>query len=344
MQNKGYVDADGHVRDTDQHYRQYIEAPYDRRMVMVAQGGGDGFDRYLFGTLGLLQVNAQDWLAALDAGGVETTILYPTAGLSVGFLKEPDYAVAFCRAYNNFLAEEFIKVSPRLRGVALLPLQDVGEAVIELRRAVTELHMVGAMLPADGPFLLGKPAFDPIYAEAEQLGVMVGVHGTGTLLGRGLDEYLFERLIQAHTLSHSGAQMRQMSSMIFDGVPERFPDLRIAFLEAGATWVPYFMDRMDEEYEFRKIEAPRLTKKPSEYVKNPNIFVACEPEEQLLPQTLKIVGADSIIFASDFPHWDGSFPESLFELEAREDLSEADKAQILISNPKRLYGMKQAPR
>jgi hypothetical protein len=336
---KGYIDADGHVRDNDASYRKYMEAPYNQRLVMVAAGGGDGFDRALLGTLGRQGVNANDWLEALDDGGVETTVLYPTAGLNVGFIKEADYAVAFCRAYNNYLSEEFLKISPRLQGVALLPLQDTSEAVKELRRAVTELHLVGAMLPADGPFLLGKATWDPIYAEAQRLNTMVAIHATGTLLGRGFDEYLFDRLIQAHTLSHSGAEMRQMSSIIFEGVPERFPNLRIAFLEAGCTWVPYFMDRMDEEFEFRHSEAPLLKQKPSEYVKSPNIFVACEPEERLLPETLKIVGTDSIIFASDFPHWDNSFPESLFELEAREDLTDSDRTQILITNPKRLYGI-----
>lgn len=340
MNSKGYVDADGHVRDNEQHYRKYLAEPYNRRLI-VSGGPGDGFDRSLQGTLGYpREIDAQAWLDALDRGGVETTVLYPTGGLTVGFIAEPDFAVAFCHAYNNFLAEEFTGVSPRLQGVALLPFQDVGEAVKELRRAVTELHMVGAMLPADGPFLLGKPKWDPIYAEAQELDTMVALHATGSLRGRGFDEYAFDRLIQAHTLSHSGAQMRQMTSMIFEGLPDRFPDLRIAFLEAGCTWVPYWMDRMDEEYEFRgHVEAPALRMKPSEYVKRSNIFVACEPEEQLLPATLRIIGADSIVFASDYPHWDGSFPESLFELEAREDLTEDEKRQILIDNPKRLYGL-----
>src|SRR5207237_975046 len=116
--------------------------------------------------------------------------------------------------------------------------------------------------------------------------------------------------------------------------------LKLAFLEAGCTWVPYFMDRMDEEFEFRHVEAPLLTKKPSAYVKSSNIFVSCEPEETLLPETMRIVGSDSIIYASDFPHWDGSFPESLFELEAREDLTDDQKHAILVDNPNRLYGLK----
>ncbi|ETW95038.1 MAG: hypothetical protein ETSY2_48715, partial [Candidatus Entotheonella gemina] len=220
-------------------------------------------------------------------------------------------------------------MSPRLKAVALLPLQDPEEAVKELTRAVTELQLVGAMLPADGPFLLGKSMFDPVYVEAQRVGTMLAIHAGGSLRGRGLDEYLFDRFLQAHILSHSGAQMRQMTSIILEGVPERFPDVRLAFLEAGCTWVPYWMDRMDEEFEFRgKVDAPWLKKKPSEYVQDANIFVACEPEERLLPEAIRLIGSNSIVFASDYPHWDGSFPESLWELEGRKDLSEQEKTQI----------------
>ena len=335
MASKGYVDADGHVRDNT--IRKYLAEPYNKRLV-IAPGGGDSFDRQMFGTLGENEVDAGRWLEVLDQGGLETTVLYPTAGLSVGFLHEPEFAVAFCRAYNESIAAEYLRVSDRFKAVALLPLQDVAAAVAELRRAVAELGMVGAMLPADGPFLLGKQAYHPIYEEAQRLGVMVAPHATGSLRGRGLDEYLFDCLLQAHTLSHSGAQMRQMTSMVFEGVMEKFPELRVAFLEAGCTWVPYWMDRMDEEFEFRgEAEAPLLTKKPSEYLKSTNVFVACEPEEQLLPEAARIIGEDSILYASDFPHWDGSYPQSLFEFEAREDLSPDQKRQILIDNPKRLY-------
>lgn len=335
MTSKGYVDADGHVRDPD--LRKYLPEPHNKRQV-IAMGGGDGFDRQMFGTLGESKADAERWLEVLELGGLETTVLYPTGGLSVGFIHEPNFAAAFCQAYNDSIAKEFLSVSSRLKAVAILPFQDVDAAVQELRRAVRDLGMVGAMLPADGPFLLGRPEFDPIYAEAERLGTMVAPHATGSLRGRGLDEYLFDSLIQAHTLSHSGAQMRQMTSMIFEGVMEKFPELRIAFLEAGCSWVPYWMDRMDEEFEFRgKLEARLLLKEPSQYIRSDNVFVACEPEEQLLPEAARALGENSILYASDFPHWDGSYPESLNELEAREDLSAEVKRQILIDNPKRLY-------
>jgi len=134
-----------------------------------------------------------------------------------------------------------------------------------------------------------------------------------------------------------GAQMRQMTGIIYEGVLERFPTISIAFLEAGCTWVPYWMD---EEFEFRGAEeAPLLIQKPSDYIRSDNVYVACEPEEQLLPETLRIIGEGSVLYATDYPHWDESYPESLYELEARKDITDEQKHKILIDNPKKLYNL-----
>ena len=210
-----YVDADGHVRDGIRVYQRYLEEPHDRRLTFGA-GALDSFDRTMFESLGgPKEMDADAWIDVLDSGGLETTVLYPTTGLGVGFIQEPEFAVIFCRAYKNYVSEEFCKVSPRLRAVALLPLQAPEEAVKELQRAIRELGLVGGMLAADGPYLLGKQEFWPLYEEAERLGTMLGVHASGSLRGRGSDEWLFDKLVQAHTLSHSGGQMRQMTSMIF---------------------------------------------------------------------------------------------------------------------------------
>ena len=335
----GTIDADGHIRDTEQHYRQYLEAPYNKRGPVGV--GLDAFDRAMFGTLGgPTSVDAQNWIDVLDKAGMETTVLYPTIGLGVGFINDPDYAAAFCRAYNNYVSEEFCKVSPRLKAVALLPLQAPEASAKEMRRAVQDLGLAGGMLAADGPYLLGKPQYDALYQVAQELDSPLAVHASGSLKGRGADEYLFERLVQAHCLSHTYGLMRQMTSMLFDGVPERFPDLKLAYLEAGCTWIPYWMDRMDEEYEIRgEVEAPVLSKKPSDYIIEGNIWVACEPEERLLPETLRIIGDHKVVFASDYPHWDGTFPESLYELQKREDLTEEQVGKILGDNPRALYGL-----
>src|SRR5205814_2578897 len=145
-------------------------------------------------------------------------------------LKDREWAVRLCRAYNTLMHEEFVKVSPRLKAVALLPVQDPAAAAQELRRAVRELGHVGAMLAADGSHVLGDERFTPIYEEAQRHDVMLGIHAPGShLAGAGLERS--PRFIQAHTLSHPFVQIRQLTTMIFGSVVERFPDLRLSFLD-----------------------------------------------------------------------------------------------------------------
>jgi predicted TIM-barrel fold metal-dependent hydrolase len=335
------VDADGHVTETQEQVARYLEEPYRRRPVGFPFYPWDGWDRRMLGTLGDWAGDAEAWLRALDKGGMETTVLYPTLGLFLSFLRDREWAVALARAYNTMLHEEFVRVSPRLKAVALLPVQDPEAAARELERAVSQLGLSGGMLAADGPHLLGDARFVPVYETAERLGVMLGVHASGSHLGGGGVE-LFPRFLQAHTCSHAFGQMRQLTSIVLEGVPERFPRLRLAFLEAGCGWVPYWMERMDDEYAKRSAEAPALRRRPSEYVRGGTLYFSCEADEWLLPPAVRLVGEQQIVYASDFPHWDHSYPASLDELRLRGDLTEAQKRAILGDNARRLYGLEAA--
>ncbi len=331
------LDADGHVTETTEQVAKYLDEPYRRRPLTFPFYPWDGWDRRMLGRLGDWVGDAATWLKALDQGGVEATVLYPTLGLFMSFLKDREWAVALCRAYNSLLSEEFIRVSPRLKAVALLPIQDPEAAAVELRRAVRELGCIGGMLAADGSHLLGDPRFTPIYDEAQRLDVMLAIHASGSHLG-GAGVELFPRFIQAHTVSHPFGQMRQLTSIIFEGIPERFPRLRLAFLEAGCGWVPYWMERMDDEYAKRgAAEAPALKKKPSEYVRGGTLYFSCEADEWLLPQALRLIGENQVVYASDFPHWDHDYPESVEEIQKRGDLTDTQKRKILADNARRLY-------
>lgn len=332
------LDADGHVTETQDQIAKYLDEPYRRRPSNFLFYPQDGWDRRRLGTLGDFAGTAEVWLKALDKGGVETTVLYPTLGLFTSFLRDRDWAVALCRAYNTFLHEEFVKASPRLRGVALLPVQDPDAAARELERAVRQLGLSGGMLAADGPHLLGDTRFTPVYETAQRLDVMLGVHASGSHLGGGGVDG-FPSFIQTHTVSHAFGQMRQFTSVVFEGIPERFPRLRLAFLEAGCGWAPYWIERMDDEYDKRAPEAPALKKKPSEYARSGRIFFSCEADEWLLPQALKLIGEDQIVYASDFPHWDASYPGSIDEIRNRGDLTDAQKRKVLGDNTRRLYGL-----
>lgn len=336
------IDADGHVTEPSEQLARYIDPAYrDYGPSSGARGyyPTDSWDRSVRGTLGASAPDAKSWLGALDRGGVDTTVLYPTGGLSIGWIREPDFAVALCRAYNDFFHHEFILKSPRLKGVSLLPLQDPDAAVAELRRA-HGLGCVGAMLPAVGlrkP--LGHADFWPIYAEAERLGTMVGVHATV----RGPHFFgadLFDRFVEVHTLSHPFAQMIQMTSLAFQGVFEAFPRLKVAFLEAGCTWVPYWLGRMDEEWEKRgALEATKCLSKPSVYLTSERVFYPAEASEWLLGPTAAALGEAGIFYASDWPHWDHEFPENIHEMGKRADLSEELKRRVFGGAARRLYGL-----
>jgi predicted TIM-barrel fold metal-dependent hydrolase len=331
------IDADGHVTETWEQIARHLEEPYRRRPLLAPFFPQDGWDRRLIGTKGNWAADARSWEQALDAGGMSRAVLFPTLGLFMPFLHDAEWAVVLSRAYNTMLHKELTSQSKRLEGVALLPLQDPAAAARELERAVSELGFVGGMLSADSYFLLGHSRFDPIYATAQRLGVPLGVHAGGTDMGQAGSEP-FPKFIQAHTVSHAFAQMRQFTSMIFDGVPVRFPDLAIAYLEAGVGWVPYFLQRMDEEWEKRgHAEAKLLAEPPSAYVRRNRIYFSCEADEPLLPQAIEWVGAERIVYASDFPHWDSGYPKSVKELADRPDLTDEQKRRIFADNARQLY-------
>ncbi|MBI1845951.1 MAG: amidohydrolase [Candidatus Rokubacteria bacterium] len=330
------LDADGHVTESSEGLARYLDEPFRRRPLNFPLVPQDGWDRRMLGTLGQTASSPDEWLQAMDKGGMDTAVLFPTLGLFMSFLRDRAWAVALCRAYNTLLAEEFTGKTPRLKAVALLPVQDPEAAARELTRAVTELGMVGAMLAADGGHVLGDPKFLPIYEEAQRLDTCVAIHASGSHLGgAGVD--LFPTFIQTHTCSHAFGQMRQLTSIVFEGIPERFPRLRIAFLEAGCGWAPYWIERMDDEFAKRQAEAPALKKKPSDYVRGGNIYFSCEADEWLLPQAVKLVGESQIVYASDFPHWDNSYPGSLDEIRNRGDITDTQKRKILSDNTRRLY-------
>lgn len=330
------IDADGHITETDDQLRAYMEAPYRNRQATIYPQ--DNWDRSLGGTLGERASDAKTWLDAMDRGGVSTAVLFPTGGLGIGWLREPDFAVAVCKAWNNFVSDAFQKVSPRLKGVALVPLQDVSEAVKELRRAVQELGLVGVMLPAVGlRHPLGHQSYWPIYAEAERLNCMLGVHATV----RGPEYFAadkYDQFIDVHTLSHAFAQMMQMTSLVLRGVLDRFPNLRIAFMEAGCSWAPYWAGRMNEEWEKRgRVEAPLCKQKPSEYVRSGRVYFHAEDYEPLIGATAQYLSPDVLYYATDWPHWDHEFPDNIEHLSRRDDLSPDDKKWLLSETARRLY-------
>jgi predicted TIM-barrel fold metal-dependent hydrolase len=344
MQNLKVIDADGHIYENHEEIEEYFEGKYRgmrRARAYSLFPSLDGWPRGL-GTGRpdkVTETRPEDVIRFVDNMGLESTVLYPTAALAIGLVQEPAWACAISRAYNNWFHARYIKTNPRLKGVAVLPIQDAVSAAAELRYAVEKLDMVGAFLPSATVMnkAFGHPDFQPIFREAERLGVPLAIHGAPS---RGFGFDYFEDQGQVHALEHPFPLMIQFTSIICDGVLEKFPRLKLAFLEAGCGWLPYMMDRLDYEYGTRGASSFRqIKKKPSDYVKECPVYVTCEPEETSLAYVAKVIGDDRLMFPSDYPHERvyGEFLKDIPELLARPELSDHTKQKILYDNAKEFY-------
>ncbi len=329
------IDSDGHVRDNDEFIQLYL--PEDLRKRRLPYIPREVYDRSLGGSLGQSGIKLEERLAAMDTQEIHAAVLYPTAGLGIGRVREAVFHTALCRAYNDFIAD-YCKASPRLKAVANLPLYNPAEAAKELNRAVTKLGLVGGMLAAQAHNKnLGSREFYPLYEEAQRLETPIAIHAFG---GDEPGSEIFDQFICLHTTGHPFPVLRQLTGMIFGGIPELFPKLKLGYLEIGCGWIPYWMERMDEEWEKRgKAEAPLCKKKPSEYITGGQIYYGCEPEEKMMGFVVREIGSETLMYASDYPHWDASWPESGVLIWGREDLSLDAKKNILQKNAERFYNL-----
>jgi predicted TIM-barrel fold metal-dependent hydrolase len=351
MERPPVIDADGHIRERQSDIRKRLEPPWNLRQTALTPGSDqpwdtDQFDRqlgydhldYPRGIGPAEQVEA--WHRLMDQYGIETAMLFPTGSAGATKLREKEFALAVCRAANDHFARDYNALSDRIHTVGVLPVAWPQEAAKELRRAVTELGLKSFEIVTLGlPEALGDEMYDPLYEEAQRLDVPLSIHGTrgsSAEIGAGT----LRSFSEVHTFAFAAGVLLQFTSVIFRGVPVRYPGLRLAFLEAGSTWLPYWLDRMDEHWERRgEMETPWLTKKPSDVVRESPIYFSLEAEESLLPQTIEYLGNDHFMYASDIPHWDGGFPKNLEELWAHPDLSRETKEKLLYHNARAFYGL-----
>jgi predicted TIM-barrel fold metal-dependent hydrolase len=345
------VDCDGHIVESVAEMAEYMDGRTRRHALQGSrnrQGVFPSIDGFHFALHDDRQTqrrqtasnarpgSAEDWIAFLDRAKVERTVLFTSEGLSVGFIQSPRYATAVCRAYNDYVHERYARVSDRLRPMALIPMQDPQAAATELRRAVRDLGLPGAMVPSTGlPLHLGHETFWPIYQAAAELDCVLGVHG-GSNHGSGLDT--FSNFTASHVLHHSVPLMTALVSFIYHGVYDRFPGVRFAFLEGGCGWLAFLLDRMerDENY-FDAADQPRL--RADKYLRDGRILIGCEGSEKSLAYVAGRIGIEAFAYASDYPH-EVDLPAAIHEIDEvaeRADLTVAEKAAVLGANARRFF-------
>jgi predicted TIM-barrel fold metal-dependent hydrolase len=282
--------------------------------------------------------SAASRLADMNEHGVAVQILYPTVGgqLLGREFRDSELLDACCRAYNDWTAEYCAAAPARLRWAAMLPLQDVERSIAEARRAAG----AGAAAfyvrpnPLKGRNLYHRDYF-PLWQTIESLDRPICIHDSGSphlaSYGERMDTHT-----TGHMLAHPFEAMSALMSLIWYGVFEHFPRLTVVHVEADAGWVPYLLQRMEQHWEFSgNAEHPDLKMRPTEYFRR-NVFVACRGDEMTLPAAVELAGDDNLVFNTDYPHPDGTWPWGIARLR-EQPIAEASKRKILWDNAARAF-------
>lgn len=365
------IDADGHIVEPPVVWTEYTEPAYREQVIQIRRNrdgrdemwingenrSGPGFNIVAAcipaGLIDAERASTLTWddllpgsydphvrIRDMDSEGIDTAVLYPSLWLLYGDIPDPRVAAATCRAYNNWIAD-FCKPYPRrLLGSAPMPLQDVTEAVTEMRRVVKDLGFKAVFIRPN-PFngrRLNDPAYDPFWREAQELDVAVAVHSSfGTRMPTlGEERYRHDPFL-FHMVCHPFEQQAACMDIICGGVLEKFSKLRVAFLESGVGWLGYWLDRMDGHYEKMGIYVPWLKKKPSEYFFE-QCYISLDIDERTLGAMVALGAERNILWSSDYPHFDCTFPGVVEEFsKACQQLPASAQRSILTENVARFY-------
>ena len=242
---------------------------------------------------------------------------------------------AIQRAINEWQLAHWTHRDPRLKASILVSQDDTEAAIAEIDRCarVGEYIQINISPRANEP--LGRRRYWPIYARAQELGLPLGIHvggyGGHAPTGGGWPSYYCEEhQSNAHTMA------AQLASLVIEGVPERFPKLKIVFIEGGFGWIPSALWRMDQHFERFRSEVPHLKRKPSEYVRR-NMWATFQ-DDPIGPMLFNYFGEDNFMWASDFPHTDSTWPNSLKVIEQDfKGVPERVTNKIICENAAKLY-------
>ena len=372
-----YIDSDAHVLEPSNLWERYLDPKYKEfmpRHEVGYEGEGPSFfleidvcgthmpnfgpPREMGATLPGLKDAYADFMdrgfepdayrLLLDRTGIDHMIVYPTVGLYVTGVKglSAEVAAAYRRAYNDWLYDFCSAAGPGVIGAGAIDLRDPEEAAREARRCALQLGFKAITLNPEpvNEIPLHDPFYDPLWSQCQALGVPIGVHvGAGTANRQIGLEYFPDWWIGRPIAAFSMGCMLACLSFVAGGVLERFPDLRVVFLESGAGWVPFWLDRMAAGIagHARKFDLPGLTMHPKEYF-NRQCFISADPDDPGIEEVERQLGAESIVTATDFGHVEGmGYVHALDDILGLPRISDETKRQIMWDNPARLYGISE---
>jgi predicted TIM-barrel fold metal-dependent hydrolase len=370
------IDADGHVEENVLTFSdKYFDPAFRAQRPQVVATGEDGLaywmiDEQLFprrvgrgcnnlgtpvsfqgkpvrhaqrkpDTVGSMELtNLCERLQIMDDEGIWIQVLYPTLFLAYPLSCNPAYVTAMCDAYNRWLGD-VLAGQERLKWVGVVNLDEIPSAVRQVKEAKS-LGAVGMMiLGTAGDRMLDDASLLPFYEAVTEADLPLAVH-----VGWACPSInnLYTHIYPSGVIAFSMPVLMGLVSMMSGGILDRFPNLRVVYLEAGCLWVHFILERLHHRFQHSgknlanvvSRTAPIQKSEPMDYVKQGNLYFSAEVEDALLPQVLDLVGDGQILFGSDMPHGDRErFAEKM--LRERTDISAAAKSKILESNPAKFY-------
>jgi uncharacterized protein len=372
------IDADGHVEENPVTFSdKYFDPAFRSQRPQVVPGSEEGLaywmiDEQLFprrvgrgchnlgtpvsyqgkpvrhaqrkpDTVGSMELtNLRERLEIMDEEGISLQVLYPTLFLAYPLSCNPAYVTAMCDAYNRWLGD-VLSGQTRLKWVGVVNLDDIPASVRQVNEA-KKLGAVGMMiLGTAGDRLLDDASLLAFYEAVAESDLPLAVH-----VGWSCPSInnLYSHIYPSGVIPFTMPVLMGLVSMMSGGIFDRFPNLRVVYLEAGCLWVHFILERLHHRFQHSgknlvnvvSRTAPVQKLAPMDYVKKGNLYFSAEIEDALLPQVLELVGDGQILFGSDMPHGDRErFAARM--LQERTDISEIAKSKILESNPMRFYGL-----
>jgi uncharacterized protein len=281
-------------------------------------------------------------IRSMDEEDITIQVLYPTLFLAYPLTSDPRLATALCASYNRWLSDT-LSGNGRLKWAAVVNVDDIASAAREVREAKRLGAVAVMVLGTAGERQLDDPQLYPFYDAVAEENLAVGVHVGWAFPGLN---NAYTHIYPSGVVAFHFPVLMGFTALIAGGVLDRYPTLRVVFLEAGCLWVPFMLDRLKHRFasqgkslpQFIPETAPRQAHPATEYVRRGNLYFSAEVEDSLLPQVMDLVGEKQIVTGTDMPHGDRErFVARM--LQGRKDISERAKAQILDDNPERLYGI-----
>ena len=286
--------------------------------------------------------DSHDTVQDLEKLGIELAVCFQTRANIICAIPDPAFEAAMVRAYNDWMADYCGAYPKRLKGAAILPQRDMNETLKELKRVAAQDWCVAVgtfgHLPGKQP---DDPYWLPMYEEMQKHDLPLCTHAAARVAypyAPAAQEFEHNRWL-AHVTAHPWQQQRATAALVGGGIYDSFPKLKFGYMESGCGWVPAWTERLDRDYEQPSLKShiSGCKERPSAHLKGPRSFYGIDPTETLVPFAARYLGAERLLWASDYPHFDCQWDTVLTAVTQNEGLSDSDKRKILGENALRFY-------